>query len=412
MLEAISKKSFGPISALGTHIKSSKYPLYLPPKALASLAPPDLIFAAALPVGRSSKSEAWTPNQKPFLRKLLEMVVKTGRSLAAVMLCLVPIFTAGCGMQKEVLLSGRTMGTFYHIKVVTGYFKDLSGLQTRIDTRLEKINQSMSTYRPNSEISRFNKLPTTETMVVSADFLAVLKVAKRVHGVSGGAWDGTVKPLVNLWGFGNVQPVQTVPDKSEIAKQLENTGFEHLRIFDTGRIGKQVPDLTLDLASIAKGFGVDAVAAVIREEGYADFLVEIGGEVVASGVREDGLPWVVGINRPVPGATTNAVYRALALTNGAMATSGDYRIFFEQDGLKYSHVIDPRSGYPVQNRVASVSVVAPDCALADGLATALMVMGVEEGLAVIHRLQDVECLIITQAKDGQLVDYTSVGFSK
>ncbi|MCP3953854.1 MAG: FAD:protein FMN transferase, partial [Desulfobacterales bacterium] len=313
-------------------------------------------------------------------------------------------------MQKEVLLSGRTMGTFYHIKVVTGYFDNLAGLQAKIDARLEEINQSMSTYRPDSEISRFNKLPVDATMAASADFLAVLKVARKIHRLSGGAWDGTLKPLVNLWGFGNARAVQTAPDQQAIVKQLENVGFEHIRILDTGRIGKQIPGLTLDLASIAKGFGVDAVGVAIRKEGYRDFLVEIGGEVVAEGVRKDGQPWVVGINRPVPGATVNAVYRALALSNGAMATSGDYRIFFEMGGVRYSHVIDPRTGYPVKNRVASVSVVAPDCTRADGLATALMVMGIKDGLALINQLPNIECLIITQTPDGQLSEHTSSGF--
>ncbi len=332
--------------------------------------------------------------------------------LITVLLGLVVCVAVGCGMQKEVLLSGRTMGTFYHIKVVTGYFEDLSGLQARVDARLEEINQSMSTYRPDSEISRYNRLPVAETMDVSADFAAVLKVAKTIHRLSGGAWDGTIKPLVNLWGFGNARPVKVAPDKAEVARRLTRTGFEHIRFLDDGRIGKQIPGLTLDLASIAKGFGVDAVAAVIHKEGYHDFLVEIGGEVVAAGVRKDGLPWAVGINRPVPVVTADAVYRAVSLTRGAMATSGDYRIFFELDGTRYAHVIDPRTGYPVQNQVTSVSVVAPDCTLADGLATALMVMGVADGLALVNRLQNVECLIIRQAPNGQLSDYPSAGFPK
>jgi thiamine biosynthesis lipoprotein len=343
----------------------------------------------------------------------LIMTIAPQRLLLATLLVSLMLFSsAGCGMQKEVLLSGRTMGTFYHIKVVTSYFEDLSGLQTRIDARLEEINQSMSTYRPDSEISRYNRLPAAETMAVSADFGAVLKVAKTIHRLSGGAWDGTIKPLVNLWGFGNARPVVAAPDKLEIAKHLANIGFEHIRFLDDGRIGKQIPGLTLDLASIAKGFGVDAVAAVIHKAGYPDFLVEIGGEIVASGVRKDGLPWVVGINRPVPEATANAVYRAVSLTRGAMATSGDYRIFFELDGIRYAHVIDPRTGYPVQNRAASVTVVAPDCTLADGLATALMVMGVKDGLALINRLQKVECLIIVPAPNGQFSHYTSAGFPK
>lgn len=307
-------------------------------------------------------------------------------------------------------MSGRTMGTFYHIKVVTGYFTDLDGLQKKIDARLEEINQSMSTYRPDSEISLFNKLSTDAPMRVSSDFYTVLNVAAKVFKLSGGAWDGTLKPLVNLWGFGNAHPVQKAPDQKQIAQKLAHTGFDHIQLLESQQISKRNPRVTLDLASIAKGYGVEAIAALIRKAGYRDFLVEIGGEVVASGVRQDGKPWVVGINRPKPDAAANAVYRAFSLSDGALATSGDYRNFFELDGVRYSHVIDPRTGYPVANRVASVSVVAPNCTLADGLATALMVMGIAESLALVNRLENVECLIIEYTPDGRLRDHASTGF--
>lgn len=320
------------------------------------------------------------------------------------------IFGIGCGMRKETLLSGRTMGTFYHIKVITGYFADPDDLQKKIDTRLEEINQSMSTYRPESEISLFNKLSTDAPMRMSSDFYTVLKVAAKVYELSGGAWDGTLKPLVNLWGFGNARPVQQAPDQEQISQKLAHTGFDHIQLLENQRIRKRNPQVSLDLASIAKGYGVDAITALIRRAGYRDFLVEIGGEVVASGVRKDGKPWVVGINRPAPGAAANAVYRAFSLADGALATSGDYRNFFELDGVRYSHVIDPRSGYPVSNQVASVSVVAPNCTLADGLATALMVMGIEESLTLVNRLENVECLIIAYAPGGQLRDHASTGF--
>ena len=325
-------------------------------------------------------------------------------------LFLVLVFTIGCGMKKETLLSGRTMGTFYHIKVVTGYFKSLDSLQAKIDARLEEINQSMSTYRPDSEISLFNKMSTDAPLQVSSDFYAVLEVADRVFELSGGAWDGTLKPLVNLWGFGNARPVQKAPDQDLISQKLAHTGFNHIQLLESQRVSKRNPRVTLDLASIAKGYGADAIAALIRNTGYRDFLVEIGGEVVASGVRQDGKPWVVGINRPPPDAAANAVYRAFSLSDGALATSGDYRNFFELDGVRYSHVIDPRTGYPVANQVASVSVVAPSCTLADGLATALMVMGIDESLALVNRLENVECLIIEYAPDGQLRDHASTGF--
>ena len=401
MLEAISKLPFGPISALGANIKSSKYLMYLPRKALASLAPPGLIFAAALTLNRNST-----------LRWLLITVEKKWFWIAASLIGLMLSLTAGCGVQKEVSLSGRTMGTFYHIKVVAGYFEDLSGLQTRIDARLEEINQSMSTYRPQSEISRFNKLPPNESMAASDDFLKVLRVARKIYSLSAGAWDGTVKPLVNLWGFGNARPLEKAPSEEEIKTRLQAVGFDQIRMTASGQVGKTSRAVTLDLSSIAKGFGVDAVADLIRENGYRQFLVEIGGEVLAEGVRKDGKPWVVGISRPLPDASPGNVYRALALSGGAMATSGDYRLFFELDGVRYSHIIDPRTGYPVRNKVVSASVVAPDCTLADGLATALMVMGPIDGLTLVNRLPNVECLIITRSPDGQLSDHPSAGFDR
>jgi len=342
-----------------------------------------------------------------------DMVMKTNNYLSIgciSLVCVALVFMIGCGMKKETLLSGRTMGTFYHIKVVTGYFTYLDGLQKKIDVRLEEINQSMSTYRSDSEISRFNRMPAGATMQVSADFYRVLQVAAKVFKWSGGAWDGTVKPLVNLWGFGNARPVQQAPAPEAITNALARTGFGHIRMLPDGQIGKDDSQLTLDLASTAKGYGVEAIATLIRREGYRNFLVEIGGEVVAAGVRDDGRPWVVGINRPAPEATATAVYRAFALSDGALATSGDYRNFFELDGVRYSHVIDPRTGYPVANRVASVSVVASNCTLADGLATALMVMGIKEGLSLVNRLENVECLIIAYAPDGQLREHASTGF--
>jgi thiamine biosynthesis lipoprotein len=168
--------------------------------------------------------------------------------------------------------------------------------------------------------------------------------------------------------------------------------------------------VTLDLSSIAKGYGVDAVAEVIREEGFRNFLVEIGGEVYGSGSRRDGRPWRVGINRPQPDAAPDEIYRVAPLRDAAFATSGDYRSFFVLDGVRYSHVLDPRTGRPVANGVVSVSVLAPDCTLADSLATAVMVMGVEEGLALLERLPGVEGLVVVETENGRLQDHATSGF--
>jgi len=300
------------------------------------------------------------------------------------------------------------MGTRYHVTVVGRV--GVAGLQTKIDRRLEEVNASLSTYRPESEINRFSRLARVgEPFPASRDFLAVMRTAARVHALSGGAWDGTVRPLVDLWGFGPQPPVSEPPDPRRIEALLGEVGFDEIEIRKAALVKRQAA-VTLDLSSIAKGYGVDQVAEVIRGEGFSDFLVEIGGEVFGAGSRRDGGPWRVGINRPRPDAAPDEIYRVAALRDGAFATSGDYRNFFVRDGVRYSHVLDPRTGRPVKNGVVSVSVLAPDCTLADGLATAVMVMGPEAGVALLERLPEVEGLIVVETKDGRLEDRATTGF--
>ena len=315
----------------------------------------------------------------------------------------------GCGPRPEVRLAGRTMGTTWHVTVVgRGSAADL---QEKIDRRLEEVNRRLSTYREDSEISRFNRFPRAgEEFPISGDFLRVMKVAARVFELSGGAWDGTVMPLVDLWGFGPAGPVDEPPAEEEIASSLATVGFAKIEIRDSGALVKRQPSVTLDLSSIAKGYGVDQVAELVRGEGFTDFIVEIGGEVRAGGTRRDGRPWRVGINRPRADAAPDELYRVAFLRDEAFATSGDYRNYFVRDGARYSHIIDPRTGRPVTNRVVSVSIRAPDCTLADGLATAVMVMGAEAGLALVERLEDVEGLVVVETPEGGLQDHPSTGF--
>ena len=278
--------------------------------------------------------------------------------------------------------------------------KDTSGLKEKIDNRLQTINQSMSTYLPDSEISRFNAIQDTrEKLAVSDDFLQVMLAARDIYEKTGGAWDGTIKPLVNLWGFGNTRQTHQVPDEAEIKKQMCWIGFQHIDIFPEGYLQKKKSTITLDLASIAKGYAVDQVSGLLQTSGMENFLVEIGGEVFASGYRKDGKSWRVGINQPSTSASSADVYQVVPLHNRAMATSGDYRNYFEAGGRRFSHIIDPRTGYPVNNNVVSVSIVADNCMFADGLATAIMVMGLEHGMALINSLKGVEGFIIVRKTD-------------
>ena len=336
-----------------------------------------------------------------------ELIRKT--RLASVILMV--LACVACQPKRELQLSGKTMGTTYHIKVVTGWLTSGADLQRQIDDRLAAINKSMSTYDPTSEISRFNAITTAnEPFSPSADLLEVLRVAAELHRLTDGAWDGTLDPLVNLWGFGRKGTVSTVPDEREIRQALAQVGFDRIVMEPSGTLSKMDPGVTLDLASIAKGFGVDAIARLLGDNGFAHFLVEIGGEVYARGRRKDGNAWRVGINRPDKQAAFNDVYRAVPLMDRAMATSGDYRIFFQIDNQTYGHILDPRTGRPVTNGVVSATVVAANCTVADGLATALMVMGPEEGVALVNRLASVECFIVVRQPNGSLVDHPSNGF--
>jgi len=316
----------------------------------------------------------------------------------------------GCNAKKEASLSGRTMGTVYSIKVMLGYFDDPEGLQKEIDTRLDEINQSMSVYRKASEISRFNTLGAQKSLAVSQDFLRVLKTANTLHQQTQGAWDGTVGPLVDLWGFGKTKGTRTIPSTEKINNLLQKTGFQNIELHQNSAISKNKSGISLDLGSIAKGYGVDQISRLIEQKGIQNYLVEIGGEVYAAGRREDGGKWRIGINKPEKNSPYTEIYKVVTLENKAMATSGDYRNFFEQDGKIYSHVIDPRTGYPVANQVVSVTIIANTCTYADGLATAVMVMGPQKGLALINQQPDVEGLIITMDHNGHLKDHFSTGF--
>ncbi len=324
---------------------------------------------------------------------------------------IVLLFSAGCSLKKEVVLTGKTMGTNWRVKVISGYFDNAEKLDETIKDRLLEINKSMSLYDKKSEICKLNAHRSTEKFHVSSDFMAVLTTGKKLYSETRGAWDATIRPLVNLWGFGDVERKKEVPDESNIKSRLAQVSFAYIKVLDKNFVVKSNPEVTLDFGSIAKGFGVDQVACVIKGKGYSDFIVEIGGEVYASGSRQDGKNWRIGINMPDKNSSFHEVYKVVMISGKAVATSGDYRNFFEKQENIYSHVIDPRTGRPVENGVVSVSVIAGSCTYADGLATALMVMGHEKGIELVDNIKNVECLIIVRDKDGALTNYFSRHFN-
>ncbi len=315
------------------------------------------------------------------------------------LICLMLVWPPHTAGAREYTVQGRTMGTFYTVKLISPRKQSMDLWQKKIDTRLAQVNTGLSMYDPDSDLSRFNRTEPGQPFRMSHDFARVMATARTVYTLTGGAWDGTVKPLVDLWGFGTRQPTDTLPDPAAIAEALALTGFDHLTVENT-HLKKTTPGITLDLGSIAKGYGVDAVARVLIESGIDNFLVEIGGELYGSGVNRHKNPWSVGITHPLKTGSDAGLYKVVNLENRAIATSGDYRNFFEVRGKIYSHIIDPKTGSPVANQVISASVIADTCTFADALATALMVMDPADSLALVNRLENVECLIIRKIPAG------------
>jgi thiamine biosynthesis lipoprotein len=286
-----------------------------------------------------------------------------------------------CSAPPQVVLSGPSMGTSWSVTLDARdrSREDLAQARLAVHERLATVNRLMSTWEADSELSRFNRHASGEPFPLSPETLEVLLLAQEVSERSGGAFDVSVRSLVAAWGFGAGARVGE-PDAAELAKLRERVGFRLLELDPVaGTARKRHPDVECDLSAIAKGFGVDEVARALAELGWKDFLVEVGGEVRARGRRPDGDPWRVGIERP--DAEGRAVHGVIALSDRAMATSGDYRSFYEAGGERRTHIVDPRSGRPIGHRFASVSVVHRDAVLADAWATALMVLGAEEGFA-------------------------------
>jgi FAD:protein FMN transferase len=272
-----------------------------------------------------------------------------------------------------VSFSGPTMGTSYTIRLASEPESlPLAALQQRVEARLALVNDQMSTYLPNSEVSRFNRHPCDVWFDVSADTAFVVAAGLEISRLTDGAFDVTVGPLVNLWSFGPDRRPRGIPPEEEIQAAQARVGYADLDVrLDPPALRKRREGLEVDLSAIAKGFAVDAVAGLLDEQGIEHYLVEIGGEVRTRGRRPDAGAWRVGIERPVAG--TRQVHCVVELESQALATSGDYRNFFVWQDQTYSHSIDPRTGWPVSRGVASVAVLSDSAMRADAWATAFMV---------------------------------------
>ncbi len=255
----------------------------------------------------------------------------------------------------------------------------------------------MSTYRPESELSQFNRSDSTDWVNVSEDTAIVVAAAQEISRKTDGAFDITVGPLVDIWGFGPRLDVNGRPSDEEIAEALSHVGYQKLEVRqEPPGLRKSDPSLHVDLSAIAKGYGVDQAAQVLIQHGINDYMVEIGGDLKAAGYNREGNPWRIAVERPIPG--DRALLEVVAIEDMAIATSGDYRNFFMQDGVLYSHTLNSLTGHPVNHKIASVSVRAKSAMLADGWATALLAMG-EKGLAIAEE-QEIAALMVERDGDA------------
>lgn len=277
------------------------------------------------------------------------------------------------------------MGTTYSIKLI-GKTLDLHTIKGQIDEILESINMDMSTYIDSSSISKFNNLRNNKSFIISQDFYNVLESSKYFFDITDGAFDPTVNPLVRIWGFSK-DSLKKIPTQLEINNALQMIGMENLVMHDNYSISKDNKFTTIDLSAIAKGYAVDKVSEYLYTLNYKDHMVEIGGEVKTSGFNSKNTKWRIAIESP-------NIHTVLQISDISIATSGNYRNYHDINGKRYSHIISPKTGYPIENKIISVSVLSKECLNADALATALMVMDIEDGIALVEKLDGYESFYI------------------
>lgn len=299
-----------------------------------------------------------------------------------------------------ITLTGTTMGPIvYNIK----YLGD-TNYQVAIDSLLEAFNQSLSTYIPDSEISRFNE--NDSLAFQSPFFYPILELSKDIHQLTEGAFDPTLGPLINAWGFGPNR--NRDPENINIDSLKRLVGFSKIR-FDENKIIKEERGMSLDFSAVAKGYAVDLVSQFLEDNDVDDYMVEIGGEVRCSGQNPSGKIWRIGIENPTVAPGEQELFATTVVENRSLATSGNYRNFYEVDGKKYAHTISPFTGAPVEHSLLSASVFSVSCMAADALATGFMVLGLEKSIEIVENSRDIEAYLIYADEDGTLQTYSSRG---
>ena len=328
------------------------------------------------------------------------------------------LLLAGCGQpeaeDEPVKLQGQAMGTTW--QVTLRELPDHSSeeaIQKEIEATLERIESLASHRRADTPVSRFNRTLDTQPFPVSSELLAILKTAERIHHKTEGAFDVTVAPLVNLWGFGPIEETRgKIPKDEEIENALASMGQDKLELLPQSSIRKTRSDLQLDLSALAKGYAIDQVAQRLDELGAMHYLIELGGELRAKGNGSKGKGWQVGLERPEMDANTTKIHRVITLENAAVATSGNYRLAFTDPdtGQAYSHIIDPRTGRPADNHLIAGSVIASTAMEADAWATALLVLGSEKGLQLAKQ-ENLAALFVERDPSGIKV-YATANFPR
>ena len=318
---------------------------------------------------------------------------------SAALLLLLMLSACGSKAPVQTEIAGSTMGTQYSVKLVTAAgIDDAAAVSAAIKASLDDLEQLLSTYIADSEISRFNARRTTEWVPVSPLFCDGVEKSLELSVLTDGAFDITGGPLVNLWGFGPGDSVLEPPAAAEIAALLDVVGYQHLQS-DCARpaLRKQLPELVLDMSAFGKGYAADAVGDLLDDAGFANYLVEVGGELRVRGHNAQGEHWAIGIEAPL--VDQRRPYTVIRLTDTAVATSGDYRNYFEAGGTRYSHTIDTRTGRPITHALASVTVVDARGYRADALATALLVLGPDQGMQLAKR-EDLAVLFLLRGESG------------
>jgi len=302
-----------------------------------------------------------------------------------------------------VINSGKTQGTFYHIKYLSDQGENY---QEEVDSLLFLVDNSLSTYNKSSLITRIN---SGEEVVTDSLFRTVFRSAKEVFTSSNGLFDCSIAPLVNAWGFGFSEKQKM--DTNRVSNLLKTVGFEKIFLQNDSIIKPK--RMLIDFNSIAQGYTVDLIAYLFNQKGIANYLIEIGGEIRSKGTNTDGNLWRIGVDKPIEYIDSNDRFQfILELNNKSLATSGNYRKFYKENGVKYSHVINPITGFPAKNDLLSVTVIHNDCITADAYATAFMVMGLQISKKFLSQREDLEAYFIYRNQKGELANYVTENFKE